>query len=201
MKQLRLIILIGLMLFLPACLSPVKREKENAYVINQLPKNIPIRTTRPITLLVLAPQTNDIYNTTKMAYSTQRYQIAYFGYHQWAEPPSQMLQSLMMQTLQKTRYFRAVVSAPYIGRYDYILSTQILELKQNYVELPYSFRLKIRAELSNVITGQAIAIKEFYVTEPLMQQGPYAGVYAANAAVARFLSELADFCIGKLGNR
>ena len=80
---------------------------------------------RPKILLISVPETIPVYNTTEMAYMIKPYQIAYFSLNQWAETPAEMLQPLLVQTLQNTHHFKAIVTPPYSGHFDYVLNTQI----------------------------------------------------------------------------
>src|SRR5690606_13007295 len=78
-------------LFPPA----IETRKE---VLSKLPLEIPQQPTGPATLLVFPPETRPLYDTTRMAYTTRPYEIAYFSQHEWGETPSQMLQPLLLRT-------------------------------------------------------------------------------------------------------
>lgn len=175
--------------------SPIKTEPQNSYVINALPSTGGKKITRPITLLVMQPETNPIYDTTSMAYTTHPYQIAYFAKNHWAETPANMLKPLIVQALQNTHYFHAVVTPVFIGNYQYILSTQIQQLQQDYSHLPGILRLTLRAQLTKVINNRVMSAKQFTMTETISQNTPYQGVIAANEATAEMLAKLTRFCI------
>jgi cholesterol transport system auxiliary component len=176
-------------------LSPVKSEAGSSYIINAVPEYVPTRSTHSVTLLVMQPETSEIYNTTQMAYSVRPYQIAYFSRNHWAETPSQMLQPLIVQTMQNTHYFHAVVTPPFIDGYDYSLSTQILELQQDYTHKPAILKLKLRAQLSRAAINRVIATTQYSVEVPIPSGTPYGGVFAANRATAQVLRQLAEFCV------
>jgi len=179
-----------------ALLSPVKIEtKKN--VLNKVPIDVPSEKTRPATLLVLAPETNAIYDTTQMAYTTEAYQIGYFSQNEWAETPSQMIQPLIVQTIRNTGFFSEVVSPPHFGRHTFALRTEIQELKQDFTSDPATLRLAMRFDLSREATNKVTATKELSVQEPMQEKTPYAGVVAANDAMAKLLRELAKFIIEK----
>ena len=179
-----------------ALLSPVKIEtKKN--VLNKVPIDVPSEKTRPATLLVLAPETNAIYDTTQMAYTTEAYQIGYFSQNEWAETPSQMIQPLIVQTIRNTRYFSEVVSPPHFGRHTFALRTEIQELKQDFTSDPATLQLAMRFDLSREATNKVTATKELSVQEPMREKTPYAGVVAANDALAKLLRELAKFIVDK----
>lgn len=182
-------------ILLSGCLGPVQTEPSATYVLNTIPCHVPTKPARHITLLVLQPETRPVINTTQMAYTIKPFQVAYFGRNQWAETPSQMLEPLMVQSLQNTHYFHAVVTPPYTGRYDYMLSTQILQLQQDYVCCPNVVKFTLRAQLTRTVTNQVIATKQFTVVMPIRRRTPYSGVIAANEATAKILAELTEFCL------
>ena len=189
------LMIIVLSVALTGCFSAVKVKPETKFMLNAVP-DVPVKRAHPITLLVLQPVTDPVYDTTQMAYSLRPYQIAYYENNRWAETPGEMLQPLMMQTLQNTHYFHAVLTSPVsVGRFQYALSTQILQLKQDYTQRPALLRFTVRAELTRIATSQVVATKEFVITRPMHQYSPYGGVYAANRATSEFLEELARFCI------
>lgn len=179
-------------------LSPVKVEPPCKYVLDQLPA-VAVRHTSAGTLLVMQPETRQVYNTTQMAYMTRPFQVGYFSQNEWGETPAQMEQPLLVETLQKTHFFHAIVTPPYIGNYDYTLYTEITEIYQDYTTRPAESVITVRAVLSRTTTNRVIAETQFTVEEPIIPQSPYNGVRAMNRANAQVLSKLTEFCIHKLG--
>ena len=181
-------------LLLSSCLSPVKTAPPSTYVINALP-SVPHLGTHRVALLVGEPEVDSAYATTQMAYTQRPYQISYYVENRWAATPAQMLQPLIVQSLLRTNYFQAIVTPPFIGRYDYILSTQIVKLQQNFTRQPAVVEWVVNAQLSRVLTNQVIATKQFSISQPMIERNPYAGVVATNRAVERFLNQLTEFCL------
>jgi cholesterol transport system auxiliary component len=174
--------------------SPVKIEAPTRYMINSPPPYVYTKKTSRKTLLVLTPVTQSVYNTTQMAYAIKPHQIAYFSKNEWAENPSEMIQPLLTQTLRNTHSFHAVASQPFTGHYDYVLSTQILQLKQNFTCYPPVLQMKVNAQLINASTNRIIATQLFSEEWPMVQRNPYAGVVAANHATNAILGKIAVFC-------
>lgn len=166
-------------------------------MLNKMPAELPQRASNGAVLLVFPPQTRPIYDTTEMAYSTQPYEIAYFSQHEWAETPAQMLQPLLVRTLQNTRFFSAVLAPPYPARYNYALRTEIRELIADFTSEPAALQLSLRFQLSEGATDRIVAIKEVSIREPMREKTPYAGVVAGNDASAKALLELATFVLEK----
>lgn len=177
--------------------SPIKTEPVTTYVLNTVPQSVPKKATRRIALLVTPTESNAIYNTPEMAYTTRPYQIAYFAKNRWAETPARMLQPLIVQALQNTHYFRIVSGTASIGRYHFILNTQLIQLQQTFFSHLSFVRLTLRAQLINASNGQVLATKQFSVEE-FASRTPYGGVKAANRATAKVLKQLAGFCLQKI---
>jgi cholesterol transport system auxiliary component len=174
--------------------APAEARKQ---VLNKMPPELPQRASHGGVLVVFPPQTRPIYDTTEMAYTTQPYEIAYFSQHEWAETPAQMLQPLLVATLQNTHMFSAVLAPPYSGRYSYALRTEIRELIADFTSEPAALRLSLQFQLSDGATGRIVASKDISIREPMQKKTPYAGVVAGNDATAKALLELARFVLEK----
>lgn len=180
--------------FLASCslLSPVKTDCIKTYVLTDTPCFSVKYATHPATILVTQPAASAIYNTTQIAYSACPYQISYFAKNYWADTPPKMLQSLMVQTLQRTHYFRTVMASA-LGNYDYVLNTQLLDLKQQFTPCASYVTVRLRAQVVNTTHNQVIATRQFCAVEPAPCCNPYGGVIAANRAVCRLLKGVAVF--------
>lgn len=193
-----IVILLG-MLCVSSCsvFGPVSTGADNTYVINSVP-SVAKRCSHHLNLMVGAVETNPLYNTTQMAYTDKRFELSYFAKNRWAETPGQMLQPLIIQTLQNTHFFHAVNSYPAIGVYDYALSVQLLELQQKFVGDSSYISLKVHVQLSKAIDNHVVASKDISITEAAPENTPYGGVIAANRATSAMLSELVRFCLQKI---
>lgn len=188
-RGLCILLLSGCTLF-----SPVHIDTKR-YVLSTVPDDLPIERTHATTVLVLVPETVPAYATPRMAYSVQKYQIAYFSQNEWVAPPAQMIQPLIVETLRRTHYFSEVLPSPYFGQHTFSLRTEIIELKQDFSSGPGVLRLTMRCYLRREATNQVVATKELLAEELLSERNPYAGVVAANEAMGRLLRELSRFVI------
>lgn len=181
---------------LSACslFSPVQME-QTEYIIDSVPYTAAKKHMRAISILVPQPDASTIYNTTSMAYTQKPYEISYFAKNRWAATPPQMLQPLIVETLQNTHYFRSVGGAGALGSYDYVLHTEILEFNQEFFGNCSVMNVKLRAQVVKTSTNRVVATKEFAVIETAPQSTPYGGVVAANRAVSRILSQMAAWCV------
>jgi cholesterol transport system auxiliary component len=185
---------------LSACsvFSPVKSESPTTYLITSTPYPAMNRKNNNVTLLVSAPEGNAIYNTSSIAYTTHPYQIGYFVKSAWAETPTQMLQPLIVRTLQRTHYFHQVGTSSSLNQYGYILNTHLIQLEQDFSRVPHVVHLVLRAEVINVSNNQILGSKEFTVDELITRNDTYTGVIATNHAVSRVLNQLANFTVKTL---
>lgn len=181
-------LLAGCSLLSPPQPQPTKE------VLSSLPRAVPHGRHHAVSLVILQPETSPAYDTTRMAYTERPFQLGYFRDHEWAEPPGQMIHALLTEILEQTGLFRSVLTPPDVARGGYVLRTRILALVQDYTKSPPILRLALRAELLGP-SGQSIAEREITIQEPMRAPSPYAGVVAANSAVAKGLSDVAQFVL------
>jgi cholesterol transport system auxiliary component len=185
-----LVLFAGCALLAPAADPPMVTS-----LLDQMPTDLPHARRRAATLMVFTPEVRPAYDTTQMAYALQPHQVAYFARNQWAETPAQMLQPLLVGTLEGTGAFAAVVAPPQTGEIALGLRTEIVDLVQDFGQDPPVLRLSLRARLSDEAANRTLATREWTVREPMQQKGPRAGVLAANEALARVLRQVAVFVL------
>lgn len=182
---------------LSACsvFSPVKMEPHSKYVLQDTPV-ITAKRTRHSVIMVAPITTDPAYDTTAMAYVTHPYELNYFVKNEWAELPSKMLEVLLVKTLTKTHHYRGVMMQPTYARYDYILNTHLLTLKQVFIGDTSYYQVTARVDLIQAKTAKLVASKDFSVSVRAMENNPRSGAIAANKAVKKMLKQVAAFCVG-----
>lgn len=193
-------VLIIYFLLLTGCsiLSPVQPSKMNTYLIDDIPQNIQQKKGNRLTLLVMPPTSRPIYHTNQIAYTVKPFQIRYFVQNQWAETPSQMFLPLLVNTLQQTHYFRAIVTPPYEGKYNYILNTHILRFQLDATRQPNKMQFNVLVQLIHYPTQKVIATKLLTVQVRATKTMPYGVILAANEASQEMLAKIAIFCLTHL---
>lgn len=194
----KLLVISTLILGIQSCalLTPVN-TKTTKYTIDKIPAQCTQKKRSLVDLVVLSPETSAMYNTNKMAYSLRPHQIAYYSQNEWAETPSEMFQPLLVGSIQKTRYFHAVVTPPVVLENMYILKTQILELLQDYSVKPARLRMTVRVTLNRTSNNYPIATADFCRVVPMKDATPEAGTIAANQATVLILKNINDFIVGR----
>jgi cholesterol transport system auxiliary component len=178
-----------------AVLQPAEPEP-TSLLLDRMPAAVPRASQRlPAALLVYPPQARQMIDTREMAYSLRPHHLAYYSRNQWAERPSQMLQPLLVRTLEATGRFSAVSTPPPAPAGAYALRTEVVDLLQDYTQEPPALLLVLRLHLSDEKTNRTLAVREIRQREPMQHKSPYGGVVAANAALARALGEAATFVL------
>lgn len=193
-QRIQLTCLFAVIFSLNGCslFSPVSAKPPTAYELENIP-HVAKKKKHPVSILVLLPDEVSTYNTTSMAYSLRPYEVAYYTQSNWAETPAQMLLPLLVQTLQNTNHFQAVVTPPFGGHYDYLLTTQIIKLEQDFTHQPARVVFDVRVQLNRVALNRAVATKEFHIRQRMFRNDAYSGVVAANIATESLLRKIADF--------
>lgn len=178
---------------LTLCSCAVSVQQPAAYSLTETPGHHTSARTSKI-LLVLPPDASPYYRTTQIVYQMKPHQISYFTRNAWAEPPAQMLLPLLVKTLQNSNHFRAIVTPPVTGVYDYMLNTQIMTLRVNLDTHPTMVEVVIRAQIFNASSNRVVATKNINIFEPVKGCGFYDRVLAANHAIAKALKQINKFC-------
>lgn len=141
------------------------------------------------TLLVNVPHADPGFDTPRMAYLARPFELSYYAVNQWADTPARMVASLLVQSLERSGIWRAVVSVPSSVKADYRLDGQGLVLQQDFTQQPSQVRLTLRLQLESLGEHKVIGTKWFELTEPAPSEDAYGGVSAANRAVTRLLDQ------------
>lgn len=190
------IVSLAAVLVLAGCvnLKPLKTPEISTYVLDAAAAP-PSAAPTSLTLLVTLPKAGTGLKDNRMAYVQQAHTLKYFSRNRWLDTPSNMLLPLMVQTLQDSKRFQAVVAAPYAGNADIRLDTDLLMLQQQFFTVPSIVEFVVRARLVNLHNQRILATKVFTLKQAAPADNPYGGVLAANKAVSQFLLHLSQFCV------
>lgn len=150
------------------------------------------------TLLVSAPTASPGYETKKMLYNKKPFEISAYAKNQWAGPPAKMLQPLLIQRIRDTGYFYAVVAPPLSANKNWLLKTNLLELRQDFTRSPSCIHMAIQADIIDKSNNDVIDSKVFTTSIITTKNTPYGGVIAANEATRYLLDDIAQFCVNAM---
>lgn len=179
-----------------AALQPTRAGAPNVYVLDALPRPNPgHHASGPLVLAVSPPRAQPGFDSAEMVYVQRRYELEHFARNRWAEAPARMLAPLLVQALERSGGFAAVVSSPGAVPADLRLDTELVRLQQDFRTRPSRVELTLRAQLIDVRDGRVLGARRFDEVERASSDDPYGGVVAANRAVRKLLAQLAEFCV------
>lgn len=195
----RAFLVLTSVLLLAGCtgLSAQQVASQTIYVLEAQRATKPAQVKRNIVLAVSVPQARPGFDTPQMTYVRQPHELDYFVTSRWADTPAHMLGPLLVQAMEQTGSFRAVVQRPGAVPADVRLDTELIRLQHDFVTRPSRVQLTLRAQLIDVRGQQVLAVKQFDEVENAASDNAYGGVTAANRAVQRMLDQLADFCVNE----
>ncbi len=133
------------------------------------------------------------FDSSDMAYMRKPHEIEYFAHHRWVDAPARMLDPLLVRAAEQSGLFRHVIEAGSGSGADLRLDSRLLYLQQVCRLNPSELQLALRVTLTEVASARVVASQTLRVGEAIEARTPYAGVEAANRAVARLLSALQRF--------
>ena len=147
-----------------------------------------------LTLVVNPTRAAAGFDSQRIIYLRDPYKLEYFANSEWVDPPARMLGPLLVNALERSAAFRAVIQTPASASGDLRLDTQIIRLQHYFDTQPSHARFTLRAYLVDDKTRGVLAWREFDADVPALSDDPYGGVVAANKAVQMVLADLSAFC-------
>lgn len=193
---------VGLVvLVLSACnaLHPAKTASTAFYTLGnpRYPVQAPLPAPLPaavLTLIISPVRAASGFDSQRIIYVRQAHKLEYFAHNEWIDTPGRMLGPLLVESIEKTGAFRAVVPTPSSASADLRLDTEIIRLQQDFQTSPSRVHFTLRAYLVDEKTRQVLAWREFNAETVARSDDPQGGIAAASLAVQTVLDELALFC-------
>ena len=176
--------LFGVLNLTGCSLGPVATPTVARYFL-QAPANQPVvqHKHKKTSLLLASIASAPGYDSTAMHYVITPYQLQSFATHAWVSPPAQLWQPILMQSLQKSGLL-TIVQTPTPIQTHYRLQVTLNHFEQNFQKPQSVFNMGASVQLQNIVSGKVIASKTFNISIPAQTNTPYAGVLAANQAIA-----------------
>ncbi|MFZ6873730.1 ABC-type transport auxiliary lipoprotein family protein [Undibacterium sp. Di27W] len=178
----------------PADVAPVASYRLEAIA----PGSSPVPANATATIMLGTVRAAAGYDSNRMLFMRQQYQVEEFQQSQWQKPPAAMLMPLVAAALESSGIFKVVLQAPSAVLTTYRLDLEILSLQQDFSSKPSQVHFKLRAHLSDRQNQQIIAWHEFSISVPATSEDAYGGVLASNQAVAQVLQQLRAFCVDQV---
>ena len=190
-------LLLGLAALTVGCgsLLPPPPPPEQVYVLEAAPAPSTGKPAVPrdIVLAVSPPRARAGYDTVQMVWVRQPHRLEVFARNRWADTPARMLTPLLIQSLQRSGGFHAVVPTTANVVAGWRLDTEIIRLHQDFSVKPSRVQLTLGVQLVDLATRRVIASTEFEEVETAASDDADGGVRAANRALDRVLGRVAAF--------
>jgi cholesterol transport system auxiliary component len=188
----------ALVVLVSACaLGPVETSAPRTYFLNpEMSWKNPLpggMRSRAAILLITQPRAQAGFDTARMAYLLRPYEVNYYAFNQWADTPARLLHRIMVENLDKSGQWSAVLQIPSALQAQYRLDCDNLILEQQFFSRPSRVRLALRAQIIETKSQRILASRYFEYLEDAPTDNAYGGVLAANHAAAKLLSEMADW--------
>ena len=178
-------------LLLAGCLAPPRGEGMKTFSLEaEFPP--PASRKGPV-VLVAPPRARAGYETAGMVYARTREELAQFARHRWVDAPARMLAPLIVEALDASGAFTAVVMPPSAVRPRLRLDTEVVRLRQDFTQLPSRVEFILRAQLTDLGSGEILGTRTFAASVQSTADDPVHGVQAANRAVQAVLEEVATW--------
>jgi cholesterol transport system auxiliary component len=184
--------LIATLLWLIGCVSA---PSINTYVLTAGTAESPTLQASGGVLLVAEPRAEPGFDTALIAYTQSPFTLDYYTKSSWVDTPARMLMPLIINAMERSKIFTAVLSLPTPVEGNLRLETNLIRLQQEFLQKPSQVRLTLRAKLIDTATNQVLGTQLFEVTAVAPSEDAYGGVQAANVAVKRMLEEITDFVL------
>lgn len=165
------------------------------YTLQALPAAPPSNATPlPITLLVGRIGAPSLYRDDRIIYGTGPVELGAYEYHRWAEPPAEMLENMLADSLRSSGAFRSVQRVGSSGRGEYVVRGHLIALDE--VDTPQiAARFAIELELYQVKTGTVIWSQSYSHDQPVNTKTVPAVVEAMQANVHAGMQQLTNSLI------
>jgi cholesterol transport system auxiliary component len=144
--------------------------------------------TYPVTIVVGHIAAPLLFRDDRMVYSNGSVELGSDSYNRWAEQPTDMIESMLVQNLRASGQFRAVQRMSSSGKGEYLLRGHLTAF--NEVDNPgITARFTIDFELLQIKTGTVVWTFPYTHDEPVTEKSVTAIVLALQANVRSGLQQ------------
>ncbi len=152
----------------------------------------------PVSLMIGSLTASHLYREDRIVYSSDAEQMGAYDSQRWAEPPTEMLEQLLLRQLRASGHYQSVSSLRSGARGDFLLRGHLYDFKEisgKTVIAKVSFEL----ELQDTKTGSTVWTHFYSREEPVngrdvpavvaaLDRNAHSGVAAAAASLDEYFS-------------
>ncbi len=169
------------------------------------PDDIPASrgTPLPLSVTIETPTTGGALQTDRIMIRPDPYQAQYFPDVRWSEEVPQLVQTLMLRSLESTQALRYVGRTPLGAGGDYAIVTEVTDFQAEAAgpDQPVTVRLRMTASLVRESDIQIVASRTFGATAQSATSEIGDVIRAFDAASDEMLRGFATWTAGTLGRR
>ena len=143
----------------------------------------------PITLLIGRLTAPDIYREDQIVYSSGGESMGIYEYHRWSEPPTEMIQEIILRQFRASGKFQGVYTMRSDIHGDYLVHGHLFDFKEVSANGIVA-RLAMELELRNVKTGTTVWTHFYSHDEPTSGKDVSAIVAALDKNVQQGVTEM-----------
>jgi ABC-type uncharacterized transport system auxiliary subunit len=143
----------------------------------------------PVTLLVGRLKASHLYREDRIVYSAKGEQMGTYEYQRWAEPPTEMIQQLLLRELRASGHYAGIYSQSGESGGDYLLHGSLLDFKEVSGD-PVLGRVSLELELREIKTGSTVWTHSYSHDEQANSKDISGVVAALSRNVQRAVSEI-----------
>ena len=182
--------LAAVVLFLSGCGA----ARPSQYYQLTVPGDAPVAKevdSTPVTLLVGTLFAPDLYREDRIVYSTAQEQMGTYEYQRWAEPPTEMIQEVLLRALRSSGRYRAVFAHRSDTNGDFLLRGRLYDFKE-VSENGMVARLTVDFEMRDLKSGTTVWTHYYHHDEPVNGKNVPAVVAALDRNVQRSVKEVLE---------
>ena len=143
----------------------------------------------PVTLLVGPIRTSHLYREDHIVYSSNGESMGTYEFQRWAQPPTEMIQEILLRQLRTSGRYRGVDVLRSNSRGDYLLFGRLFDFKEVSGNTLVA-RLSVEWELRDVKTASTVWTHYYTHDEPVNGKDMSAVVAALNHNVQHSVDEV-----------
>lgn len=141
-------------------------------------------------VLLVSPVQSVGFDSRSMAYAMRPYERTYYAFSQWADTPGRMIEPLLIQAMESSGLFAAVIDVASTVVADYRLEVDLLVLQHEFQTTPSRGRIAMRAQLTDLVDNRVVATRIFEETAQAPTENPYGGAVALNIGLENILTDM-----------
>lgn len=145
----------------------------------------------PVTLLLGRITTSDLYRGDQIVYTSTGQAMGTYEYHKWSEPPSEMIDGVLLRELQMSGQYQNVYPLGSDVHGEYLLRGQLYDLREVDGKA-LAARVAFEFDLRDIKAGTTVWSHYYSHDEPVSGKDVSAVVAAMDRNVQAGLSEVMD---------